>query len=68
MNNLPCELVNKIIMLNRPTYSYMTELEEHISDFNECNDDDFYNNFCEYMNIINYVEKKDLIIKYFLFT
>ena len=31
MNNLPIELVNKIIMLNRPTYFYMFELKRSIT-------------------------------------
>lgn len=30
MNNLPIELVNEIIMMSRPTYSYMSELKRSI--------------------------------------
>jgi len=31
MNNLPIELVNKIIMMNRTTYPFMSELKNYLT-------------------------------------
>ena len=60
MNKLPFELVNKIIMFTRPTYFYMSELEEHIKDWKEDDDDDY---FCEYVFIAFYLSPVKFLLE-----